>query len=101
MNGFLFAMGSRVRIVESGEVGTVVGIAEFDSADPQFLLRYRSADGRAVQAWWTQNALEDAPANPVPAFEVKASDVTRKMLDLVDTGGGGGVDEAKPAVAEG
>jgi hypothetical protein len=136
---FAHAVGDRVRIVESQEFGTVIGRAEYDYAEPQYLVRYRAADGRAVELWWTQGALAPgAMIGAVPAaagLETKANDVTRRTLAMVDhgggvdfaannqaiangiqtaaemidsdftanasdTGGGGGVDEAKPTVAE-
>lgn len=55
-----FNLGDAVKILESGEQGRVVGRAEYEYAEPGYLVRYKAADGRAVEAWWTQGALVDA-----------------------------------------
>lgn len=47
-----------VTIVASGEQGEVIGRAEYTIAEPSYLVRYKSADGRAVEAWWAEDALE-------------------------------------------
>lgn len=52
-----FKLGCKVKIECSGESGVVVGVAEYDFMDPQCLLRYRSADGAAVEMWWDEGAL--------------------------------------------
>ena len=49
-----------VRIICSGETGQVIGRAEYTNAGPQCLVRYSGADGRAVEAWWNDDALEVA-----------------------------------------
>lgn len=64
---FVFALGDRVRIIESGEVGEAVGRAQYRAADDGYLIRYKAADGRACEQWWTVGALalaEQAPAIP-------------------------------------
>lgn len=56
-----FELGHPVTITCSGESGIVVGRAEYVSqSEPQYFVRYKAADGRAVEAWWTESAL--APA---------------------------------------
>lgn len=52
-----FKLGNKVEIQCSGEKGVVIGVAEYDFMDPQYLIRYRSADGSAVEKWWDQGAL--------------------------------------------
>lgn len=47
-----------VTITESGEQGTVIGRAEYTTSDPCYLVRYKCADGRAVESWWVESALE-------------------------------------------
>jgi hypothetical protein len=47
-----------VTIVVSGETGEVIGRAEYVYAEPSYLVRYKDADGRAVESWWTESALE-------------------------------------------
>lgn len=55
-----FSMRQVVRIKESGESGTVIGLAVYDHTEPKVLLRYKDATGRAVEDWWTVSALEAA-----------------------------------------
>lgn len=52
-----YNIGDAVKIVESGEQGRIIGRAEYEHCEPGYLVRYRAADGRAVEAWWTQGAL--------------------------------------------
>jgi hypothetical protein len=54
---FKFKLGDRVTIVESGESGEVIGRADYAIADNSYYLRYKAADGRAVEGWWTETAL--------------------------------------------
>jgi len=54
---FKFNMGEVVQIVCSGEVGQIVARAEYVSGNRQYLLRYKAGDGRAVEAWWDQEAV--------------------------------------------
>ena len=58
MSPFFFDLEQRVIISASGEVGTVIGRAEYLNQNPQYWLRYKCADGRAVECWWEQSALE-------------------------------------------
>lgn len=57
---FALALNQDARIRVSGEVGRVVGRAQYPFAENSYLLRYRAADGRAVEAWWAESALVDA-----------------------------------------
>ena len=57
MNDFEFELNEPVRIIVSGEVGTIVGRAEYLAMDNQYLVRYKAADGRATEAWWPADAL--------------------------------------------
>jgi len=52
-----FALGQSVTIQCSGETGTIIGRAEYAESEPQALVRYRAADGRAVESWWAISAL--------------------------------------------
>lgn len=56
-NTFEFELRQPVTIMQSGEVGHVIGRAEYDHADNTYLVRYRAADGHAVENWWTESAL--------------------------------------------
>jgi hypothetical protein len=60
MKEFRFPLGYEVRIVASGERGEVIGRAEYEACENQYLLRYKAADGRAVESWWSESALETA-----------------------------------------
>lgn len=62
MNRFAFNLGQQVTITASGEQGTVLGRAEYINSTDSYFVRYRSADGRAVEQWWTEDALQSAEA---------------------------------------
>ncbi len=55
---FKFELGCNVVIAVSGESGAVIGRAEYDTGNLQYLVRYKCADGRAVEQWWDEVALE-------------------------------------------
>ncbi len=42
----------------SGESGKIIGRAHFSDSNPQYLLRYTAADGRLVESWWLESAIE-------------------------------------------
>jgi hypothetical protein len=58
MDKFKFDLKLIVRLVESGETGTVVGRAEFIASEPTYLVLYKAGDGRQVEQWWRESALE-------------------------------------------
>jgi hypothetical protein len=95
---FIYLLGQRVAIVESGECGTVIARAQYERNEDRYLVRYKAADGRATEAWWQESAITYAvgsvppPFAPMAGVEVKAADVTRRTLAMVDTGGGGGIE---------
>jgi hypothetical protein len=60
MQAFRYALGQNVTLMASGERGIIIGRAEYLEAFPGYLVRYRAADGRATEGWWTQPALENA-----------------------------------------
>lgn len=57
MAGFGFQLGETVAIAVSGEQGHIVGRAEYINCSPNYLVRYKTADGRAIESWWSQDAL--------------------------------------------
>lgn len=65
MNAFKFNIGDQVAITASGESGEVHGRAEYATAENNYYLRYKAADGRATEAWWPESAL--VTADPAPA----------------------------------
>jgi hypothetical protein len=54
---FKFELKQRVVISASGEQGEVIARAEYSESTPAYLVRYKAADGRAVEAWWNESAL--------------------------------------------
>lgn len=67
---FIFDLNQKVELIDSGECGHVVGRAQFLSSDNQYLIRYAAADGRQVQEWWDEVAVQ-------PHTEWNAEDVPR------------------------
>ncbi len=57
---FLHAINAAVIITASGESATVIARAEYAAAENSYYLRYKAADGRAVEAWWAESALTAA-----------------------------------------
>ena len=56
---FLFQIGQKVSIEISGESCTVIGRAQYQHSDNQYLLRYKSAQGIACECWWSESAIID------------------------------------------
>lgn len=54
---FKFALGQEVAIEVSREEGVIVGRAQYATAENSYYLRYEAADGRAIEAWWSESAL--------------------------------------------
>lgn len=57
MKRFAFELNQQVAIAASGEAGTVIGRAEYANSCNNYYVRYRASDGRATEAWWTEDAL--------------------------------------------
>lgn len=56
---FKFELKAKVRIAASGEQGEIIGRAEYSTTPlPSYLVRYKAGDGRGVEQWWTEDALE-------------------------------------------
>jgi hypothetical protein len=60
MDRFKFELGQQVRFAVSGEVGQVIGRAEYKTAEPNYFVRYKRADGVGCQDWWAESAVEPA-----------------------------------------
>lgn len=58
MMSFKFNLEQSVIISASGETGQVIGRAEYSRAEAAYYIRYKAADGRAVESWWNESALE-------------------------------------------
>lgn len=54
---FRFALDQPVTLQSSEEEGIVIGRAEYVRDENQYLVAYKAADGRAVEAWWRESAL--------------------------------------------
>lgn len=59
-HAFDFALGAEVVIDASGEHGRVIGRAQYETSDDNYLIRYRDGSGSAVEQWWTRSALVTA-----------------------------------------
>jgi len=56
-NIFIFQLGAEVTLQTSGETGFVIGRAEYLTTNPSYLIRYKAADGRQVETWWSEDAI--------------------------------------------
>lgn len=55
---FKFNLGQQVTIAVSGETGEILGRAEYTTAENNYYIRYKSTDGRAIENWWVESALQ-------------------------------------------
>lgn len=53
-----YELDQTVSIAVSGEIGTIISRAEYVNKEPMYLIRYKCADGRAIEAWWDESALK-------------------------------------------
>ena len=53
-----YELGQTVTIKCSGEKGIVIAKAQYLESSDCVLLRYKCADGRAVESWWNVQAVE-------------------------------------------
>lgn len=56
---FEFKLKDKVSL-ESGEAGVVIGRAHFVDSNPQYQVRYKAGDGRMIESWWYESALQRA-----------------------------------------
>lgn len=56
---FKFELDQLVIIRVSGETGRIVGRAQYTNRWVSYLVRYKCADGRGVEAWWDEDALQN------------------------------------------
>ena len=57
MGPFAFLLGDAVELTLSGEQGVVIGRAEYTESEPQYLVRYVTAQNCQVEAWLSQSAI--------------------------------------------
>ena len=55
---WLHSLGDKVSLSMSEEEGIVIGAAIYLSSEPCYLIRYKAADGRLVENWWNESAIE-------------------------------------------
>lgn len=60
MKSFAFNLSQFVVIDASGETGDITGRAEYVANENSYYVRYKAADGRAVEQWWPESALSAA-----------------------------------------
>lgn len=58
---FVFTLGDRVKLILSGEQGSVIGRAEYSDTINQYRVRYLAADGRQVEDWFAEDAIVGNP----------------------------------------
>lgn len=57
MGNFRFNLNASVTIEASGESGFVIGRAEYINSGNSYLVRYKTNEGSAAEAWWSEDAL--------------------------------------------
>jgi len=60
MSTFKYVLNQQVTLTKSTESGEVIGRAEYTHADNNYLIQYQAADGRQVEDWWTETAIQTA-----------------------------------------
>ena len=53
-----YELGQEVKLIKSEERGTVSGRAEYLTGEPCYWIIYKAADGRQVECWWNESAIE-------------------------------------------
>lgn len=60
---FKFELSQEVKLMLSNETGIIRSRAEHVTGEPNYYVLYKAADGRQVEAWWTESALEHAQSD--------------------------------------
>lgn len=55
---FAFKLDQPVKLRDSDETGHVIGRAHYVDSNPQYQIRYKAGDGRVVESWWYETAIE-------------------------------------------
>lgn len=59
---FKFELGQPVEVVlcgsGTGELGEVIGRAEYTTSQPAYFVRYRTGDRVTAERWWNEDALQ-------------------------------------------
>lgn len=56
---FKLCLQDLVTLSFSGESGEVIGRGHFLDSEDSYLIRYKTADGRLVEAWWPITAISE------------------------------------------
>lgn len=63
---FEFELGQTVEVLlcgsGTGELGEVIGRAEYTTSLPAYFVRYRTGDRNTAERWWSQDALRPGGA---------------------------------------
>lgn len=54
---FKYELGQLVTLSRSDEEGEIIARAEYSTSEPSYLVRYRAGDGRQVENWWSESAI--------------------------------------------
>lgn len=54
---FKYEIGQDLVIEASGESGRCIARAEYETAENKYYIRYQCGDGRAVEVWWSEDAV--------------------------------------------
>ena len=65
---FLYELNQKVKLILSGEKGSVIGRVEYVSTNPQYLIEYVAADGRQVEGWFFAESILNNPLDVEKVF---------------------------------
>lgn len=54
---FYYDLYADLVLAQSGEVGYVIGRAQFLDCEDKYLFRYVTSNGNLVEKWWSKSAL--------------------------------------------
>lgn len=54
---FYYDLYADLVLAQSGEVGYVIGRAQFLDCEDKYLFRYVASNGNLVEKWWSKSAL--------------------------------------------
>lgn len=55
---FIFELDEDVRLLMSQERGVIKGRAQYLHGENQYYILYKAADGRQVESWWGESAVD-------------------------------------------
>lgn len=60
MSQFKFPLKATAKLKHSGESGEIIGRAEYTHSEDMYFIRYQAGDGRQVEAWWGESAIDES-----------------------------------------